>query len=236
MTTPGNVLFFADSAYPANMPHDLNGAKGLCFYAGGDTPHVWTRDEIFSFPAEYLLPIWVRSNPQQVDPVHDANQFVNVLKNYYAVPQGCIVALDSETSIDAAWVKTFVTILNQNSFPVIDYGSSSSIFSNNNPDGYYWVADPTGSVHIYPRSQMTQYLWARNFDESEALATLPFLHIRKDTPMYIVLPGIPGKWLTYQFNVDARGTEYVTGLGTTGRMYVTSKPLGGKWTPPAVMA
>ncbi len=33
----------------------------------------------------------------------------------------------------------------------------------------WWIADPTGSPHIVPGSQATQWYWGSNYDESEAL-------------------------------------------------------------------
>lgn len=165
-----NWILFVDAAYP---PPSLEGALGLCFYAGGDTPHVWSVAEIEALNAEYLLPVWVRSDPTAVSATTDANDFVNVLKNVYHAPTGILVALDSETSIDPAYVKTFVTILNAADYLVIDYGSQSDVMGNDNPDGYYWGADPTGVPHIDPGDVATQYKWLSTYDLSEFGDALP---------------------------------------------------------------
>lgn len=164
------LIKFVDAAYP---PPSMEGCAGLCFYAGGDTPHVWTLPEILQFRAQYLLPIWVRSNPSQVDPHADASDFVRVLRTVYKAPPGVLVALDSETSADPAYVIPFVKDLNAASYPVIDYGSQSDVFGNQNPDGYYWGAQWTGVPHIFPGDQATQFVSFPQYDVSEFQSTLP---------------------------------------------------------------
>ena len=52
---------------------------------------------------------------------------------------------------------------------------------------------------------------------------------------YMRFPGIPGVWIQATQYVDVRGTAYVVGLGTDGRMWVTSKPVNGKWSAPKQM-
>lgn len=176
MTT---LIKFIDAAYP---PPSLEGCQGLCFYAGGDTPHVWTLAEVRSFNARYHLPIWVRSNPMQANPRVDAFDYIGVLKKVYHAPPGSLVALDSETSIDPAYVVPFVTDINAAGYPVIDYGSQNDVFGNQNPDGYYWGARWTGVPHIYPGDQATQYVSFPQYDLSEFQSTLPLWDTTITTP------------------------------------------------------
>lgn len=164
-------ITFIDSSRP---PAGLHGCEGLAFYAGGDTPYVWTEADVHQYPAKYLLPIWVRSDPGLANPVNDANAFVAVLLSRYKAPFGVLVALDSEVSVNPEYVKGFVTVLNNAGHPVIDYGSVSAVFGNDNPDGYYWGADWTDQRHLYPGTQMTQFANFGPFDESVALPSLPF--------------------------------------------------------------
>jgi peptidoglycan hydrolase-like protein with peptidoglycan-binding domain len=169
-------LTFVDAAYAGAItggPYD-----GVCFYLpGGDAYHPWPLADLQARPERYRLPVWVRSNPAAVNPVHDAYECANQLYTY-GVPRGALVALDSETSIDPAWVRSFVTQLNADSHPVIDYGSQSSVFGNNNPDGYYWGADWTSIPHLASGDDMTQYANYPNQDLDTARPGLPFWDTR----------------------------------------------------------
>lgn len=174
-----SLITFIDAAYP---PQSMKGAEGLCFYIGGDTPHVWTIQEVNSFNARYLLPVWVRSNPDISLAGEDATTALNALVHTYHAPEGSLVALDSETSADPGYVREFVTRMNAGGYPVIDYGSVSTVFGNDNPDGYYWSADWTGFPHFSWKSQMTQYISFPSYDLSEAVPNLPFWQPGKPAP------------------------------------------------------
>jgi len=80
-------------------------------------------------------------------------------------------------AVDPGWTHTFVSILNGASvikgYPVIDYGSESTLRGNMNPDGYYWGADWTSVPHLHTGEGMTQYLSLQNEDVSLANAALP---------------------------------------------------------------
>jgi Putative peptidoglycan binding domain len=153
----------------------------VCGYIGGDTPHVWTADDWRSQTARYRLPIWVRSNPAAVNPAVDAAGCVAALRAIGA-PKGTLVALDSETAIDAPWTRVFVRDVNYWGWPVIDYGSQSTVFGNDNPDGYYWGADWTSVPHLHSGDQMTQWADFGSIDKSLAEASLPFWDTHGGTP------------------------------------------------------
>lgn len=168
---PAKTLSFVDAAFASAIsggPYD-----GVAFYIGGDARHVWTTAELASRPERYRLPIWVRSNPTAVTAVADAMACLEATARY-AVPHGALVALDSETSIDPAFVKQFVAVVNSGGHRVIDYGSENDVFQNQNPDGYVWAADWTGVKHFANGSKMTQYVSFKNDDLSVAEASLPF--------------------------------------------------------------
>lgn len=196
-------LIFIDAATPPS-PTTLPMTDGICFYAGGDTPHVWTEAEVTRFKVRYRLPVWVRSNPESHSASADAKAFLHQLTSVYKVPKHKLVALDSETDVDAAWVKEFVGLINAGGYLVIDYGSRSSVFGNHNPDGYYWAADWTGHKHLANGSQMTQYVNFSGYDESIAESTLPFWDVQAQvtdwSEVYImsmpnVAQGEKGKWV-----------------------------------------
>ena len=168
-------ILFIDAAFP---PKSLDGATGLVFYAGGDTPHAWSLSEVKSFNAEYLLPTWVRSNPVVQLGVPDALTFILRLETTYHAPKGVLVALDSETSVNADYVADFVRVMNQAGYPVIDYGSQSTLFGNKNPDGYYWGADWTGHPGIRPGEDATQYVSFKDHDLSDFNGKLPLWKVK----------------------------------------------------------
>lgn len=164
-------LTFYDAAFPpASAPA---GCDGVAFYIGGDTPHVWTLAEIEAQPVRFRLPIYVRDNPQQVNVAMDVMQCVSRL-DAIGAPKGCMVALDSETSVDANYVATFYYQLRDAGYTLMDYGSVSTVFANNIPDGYYWGAHWTNRAGVEPGQVMTQWESFDAYDESTALSTLPF--------------------------------------------------------------
>jgi hypothetical protein len=80
-------------------------------YIGGDAIHVWTATDWAHWGTRYRVPIWVRSDPQNVDPTTDG--------------QACLAALQAVGAPPP--------------YLVLPYGSSSTIFQNPQVDGY-WVA------------------------------------------------------------------------------------------------
>ena len=176
------ALSFVDAVAAANItggPFD-----GVAFYIGGNAYRVWTVTEVASRGERYRLPVWVRSNPGAVDPVSDAVACAAALRRF-GVPAGALVALDSETAVDAAWTRQFVDTLNQagqGGHPVIDYGSQSVVKGNKNPDCYYWGADWTSVSHLASGDQMTQFVSFANEDVSAASAALPFWDTRPPRP------------------------------------------------------
>jgi peptidoglycan hydrolase-like protein with peptidoglycan-binding domain len=169
------TLRFVDAAFAGSIsggPYD-----GVCFYIGGDAYRVWPKAEVNGMPERYRLPVWVRSNPGAVSASSDAQACLNALRAY-GTPKGSLVALDSETAVDPAWVRVFVDDVNAGGYPVIDYGSQSTVHGNHNPDGYYWGADWTDVPHLHSGDGMTQYVSFSGYDESLASSSLPFWDTR----------------------------------------------------------
>lgn len=110
----------------------------VAFYIGGDTPHVWTAQEISGSKCRYRLPIYVRSF-SGVDPIADANAAINHL-TAIAAPKGTTTALDLETLIDPPFVSAYGAAVRAAGYKVISYGSLSYVRQNPILDGY-WVAD-----------------------------------------------------------------------------------------------
>src|SRR5215475_8852595 len=52
----------------------------------------------------------------------------------------------------------------------------------------------------------------------------------------VQLPNVPGTWLIAHQVLDTQtNVEYVVGLGTSGRVYMTKRAPGGDWTTPALI-
>lgn len=164
------LLTFYDSAWPPISPPKTDGA---CFYLGGDTPHVWTPAEIARQRVRWLLPVWVRSNPDKASPHGDAAAALVAL-HQLGCPRGSLVALDVEIAVDAVYVQDFCARMATGGYPVILYGSDSTVFSNRIPDQLYFAADWTGTPHMAAGAQMTQYVNFKAWDLDLALPTLPF--------------------------------------------------------------
>ncbi len=140
-----------DAAFPPSSPPPWEVAAG---YIGGNTPHVWTDQEWARQPARYRLPIFTRSTGG--DPNGDAAASVRWLRAH-GVPPGCCVALDYETRIDAGYLRTFDWIVGQVGYLTMVYGTRRTVLQNPKPSGGYWVAEWSGSPHLYPGSAATQW-------------------------------------------------------------------------------
>ncbi len=152
-----------DAAYPPPGGKYPPEVKVGAFYIGGDTPHVWTTDEIteMATTVDYLLPVYVRSNPGNVSAQADAADALSRLA-VVGAPATCLVALDIETSDDPAYVAEFKTSMGQH--PVVVYGSAGNLFQASTPP--YWVALPGA---VAPDTSMTgtegtQYQWDQSYD------------------------------------------------------------------------
>jgi len=174
-------LAFYDAAFPpATEPPNQD---GVMFYIGGDTPHVWTKEEVDATTVRFRLPTWVRSDPANANAANDARDARTQLA-LLGAPTGILVALDSETSVDPNYVASFYYDMRGAGYPVIDYGSISTVFGNHIPDGLYDGAHWTNRPHIEPGTEMTQWEALGAYDESSALPTLPFW----DTQKVVVIP------------------------------------------------
>lgn len=155
---------------------------GIAFYLpGGDAFRAWPDAEVRAITTRYRLPVFVRSNPSLNLVPGDVIACIAGLARAGA-PAGTLVALDSETSSDPAYVIPFVTAVNVAGWKVMDYGSESTLRGNLNPDGYYWGADWTSVPHLHSGEGMTQYLSLKNEDVSLADSALPLWDTHAPAP------------------------------------------------------
>jgi hypothetical protein len=172
-------LTFYDAAWPPDPPPATD---GVCIYIGGDTPHVWTAEEIGMQPARYRLPVFVRSDPRGIAGVaSDVNAALAQLAAIKA-PRGILVAWDMETAADKTYVAGVYTGLSAHGYELIIYGSQSDVMGNDNPDGLYWGADWTGAPHLARGDVMTQWVSFAAYDEDTAKPGLKFWDTQAKPP------------------------------------------------------
>lgn len=179
-----STLIFYDAAYPPSQPPETD---GVCFYIGGDTPHVWTEAEVNAQPAYLRLPVFVRSNPASASATEDVVAAVSRL-HALGVPEGSLVTWDLETAVDPAYILAVYHSLTAAGYKLIVYGSQSVVAGNRNPAGWYWGADWTGEPHIAAGNVMTQYLSNNSYDLSVAVSDLPFWNTKSHAPSPVTPP------------------------------------------------
>jgi hypothetical protein len=171
-----------DSAYPPTNPPTTD---AVGFYIGGDTPHIWSDQEIAAQKARFRLPIYVCDNPGQRNATLDAQSAVSWLRSRNA-PLGCVVALDYETAVNGAYVLAFDKVVTAAGYRTLLYGTKSTVVQNPKPSGGYWFADWTGTAHISSGSVATQ--WASDlmlnttYDLSDVSPTLALWDARPPAP------------------------------------------------------
>lgn len=146
----GTTRWMVDSAFPLGKPPtttpDGHPIEVVLIYAGGDTPHPWTKTEILAMPFRYRWPCWVRSNPRgALNAISDAGLFVAWLHGMN-VPMGTCVVLDLEVAVDKPYVDTFNSALHAAGYKVTKYGSQGFIWGNPQTTGGTFVAEPGSDV------------------------------------------------------------------------------------------
>lgn len=146
-------LKMLDTSNPgtATLPKGL-GYSAVAGYIGGDTEHVWTRDQWAQFRHVPKLPIYVDDNK--------TGRAAGVADGWDCLPRlmaigvpagkGFAVAYDIETSKDAQRAYGFASVLNWAGFVVWLYGSRSTVETI--PFSDYWIADFTDVSHWPLRS------------------------------------------------------------------------------------
>lgn len=155
-----------DYAFPLNPPPVATDI--VLVYVGGDTPHPWSDSEMDAQPARYRWPTWVRSNPNgATEGAIEAAEMITWLHSHN-VPQGCSIILDLESAADTAYVNAFDHAIVAAGYKTTKYGSSGSIFNNPKTSGGTFVADPTGTPHMYGVGDTvaTQYEFTGQYDLS----------------------------------------------------------------------
>lgn len=154
ISDPQGWNFTGTAVIPPEL-HEL--PRGNAFYIGGDTPHIWTKEQIVRQANAFRLPIWVY-NPEKhgaASAVIDSAECVKALREI-GVPSGKLVALDMETFIDPEYTKAFSDGITDSGYKYLLYESASDTSNFVGPIGR-WDADWTGKRHINDGSWGTQY-------------------------------------------------------------------------------
>jgi len=169
-----------------------DGIEVLAFYIGGDTPNVPLMTSVKALKTRYLLPIWTRSDPGEVNVATDAQAAIKHL-GLIGAPKHTLVGLDYETAKDAQYVEDFSAILEAAGYLTLLYGSKSTVTANPKPSGGYWDADWTGEKHLTAGSTATQYVGnqqaGRPYDLSVIVADAPLWDTQAGTP--VTPPTVP---------------------------------------------
>jgi hypothetical protein len=153
------MLTMYDAAIPQSGMPQFDVVAG---YIGspGATPHVWSQADWDSQAPKYRLPIYVPSwwRTGVWNATADANEAWTALQKA-GVPVSKVMAIDFETQVNPNYVSTLVQSLMGRGYYTLMYGSTSSLFLNPAGTMGYWVADPTGTPHLYnhPNVVATQY-------------------------------------------------------------------------------
>lgn len=150
---------------------DITGVDAVAFYLGGWTPHVWTATQIKDQSAYWALPIWVYNpnTPGSAQGTADGKAALGALKSL-GIPTDTRIVVDMEGSTDISYLQSFRSVIAQSGhgYHMTIYGEASTVFTNwtniSGPGGGWWVADWTGTPHIYGHDGVwaTQWIDALN--------------------------------------------------------------------------
>lgn len=146
-----------------------SGYRAVAGYIGGDTPHVWTREDWGKFNGWYKLPIWTASNPPDnsaagTTAAFEAVMALHAISNGIRQVRGTPIALDLETAEARTFTAAFGSVLGWLGFPLWVYGSNSTVYSNA-ADGY-WTANWTRVAHLDTGAIATQWTSGTDYDTS----------------------------------------------------------------------
>jgi hypothetical protein len=126
----------------ANPPPDPPHWHVCAGYIGGDTPHVWSIEEWDAQWAPARLPIFTRTNaPDTAEAARADSAEILAKLRELGVPKGSTIAVDTETVIYHAYLKTLSADLAAAGHPLMNYGSLSYVIQNATTSGGRWAAD-----------------------------------------------------------------------------------------------
>lgn len=190
------TIFMGDISDPGTLRID---EEVVAFYIGGNTPHVWTQQQIEMQTARYRHPVWVYdpARPGTDNGIIDGHKAVAQLQAL-KVPTGVAVSLDMETHEDAAYVDGARSVIASTGYWTSVYGSLDFIRANPRWGGGYWVADwitpPPSQAQLPSGTWACQYQQATSeipWDISAVFDTSHLWDVEGITPAHAVLVEIP---------------------------------------------
>jgi hypothetical protein len=183
-------MLIGDSAYPlALYPTEWNGEPivGWGFYIGGNTPHVWTVDEVAVLKKtyQYLLPIFTKSDPQSANSITDTSAAIKQLLLLDA-PEEILVQWDLESAVDSVYTGVVNTVMHAAGYEVELYGSSSTVMQNAIPYGGYDTADWTSKDYA-PTSTGDQFIDVGTYDLNDFKSSAPLWNMK---PVLVSTPTV----------------------------------------------
>jgi hypothetical protein len=146
-----------DAAYPPAAPPKWPVVAG---YIGGDTPHVWTDAEWDAQPAQYRLPIFVHTGPDDASAGDSDAKLIVGWLGQHQVPAGSSVVIDTETNTYTGYLTAMDTAVSAAGYKLVNYGSLNFVVSNPLTSGGRWTADWTGIEHIDDLTGVVATQWA----------------------------------------------------------------------------
>lgn len=140
--------YMGDIADPGTM---VVKEEAVAFYIGGNTPHVWTAQQIHMQTARYRHPIWVYNpgRPGADNGLVDGHKAVAQCKAL-GVPTEVSISFDMEAHVDEAYLTAVHSVVAPSGYWTSVYGSRDTITKNPAFGGGRWVADwlDTGEPHL----------------------------------------------------------------------------------------
>lgn len=159
----------------SNLPDPQPTTPVAAFYIGGDTPHVYTDEQVKAIRARWGLPIWTCYDQAHDGPAEAAKAMAWL--HAHGWKPGTLIALDTEELIIPNFISEFDGVVRSAGWYVMRYGSEVAISGNPQTSGGRWTADWTGIPHLNPGDTATQYApdkWlGAPYDLSVILASAP---------------------------------------------------------------
>jgi hypothetical protein len=166
MTTPP---LMADWSDPGTSVISGPGLQAFAFYAGGNTPHDWDRNQVDRQTLRYAAPIWTYGHAGgRSGGLKEGAQAREQLRDFYEVPPGVGIAcwIDLEGWVDQSYVEGFRDGIGPDYWHGC-YGQASTVFANVHYGAGWWVADWTGHPFEYPHPNVT----ATQYEDAAAAGT-----------------------------------------------------------------
>lgn len=155
--------------------------RATAFYVGGNTPHIWTKEQIIRSSNEYRLPIWVYDPAQSSidDGKRNAAEFADALKAI-GVPKGSVAALDMETYVNGPYSQAFHEEIVDQGYLYVVY-ESEGIAGNYVGDLGRWYAlwDNDKSLDSFAHQYANDGMLGHPFDISVVASFDHFWNIKK---------------------------------------------------------